>query len=106
MNNPAADFLMETVRQLNETARRARTGEPTVEDYLRALESDPVTKWFSDLLREKKDEFEKERLRADRLASAGRNWYAATRTRLSNAEGSQAEIELYKVLSELGVVEP
>jgi hypothetical protein len=103
---PAADFILDTVRQLNETIRRARSGEPTVDDYLRALESDPVTKWFTDLLREKGEELEKERQRADRLAFALRKWHDDSRTRLSNGQASNADLELYNVLRRLGVIEP
>ena len=69
MDNPAADNVVETVRRLNELTRRARAGEPTVDDYLRALASDPVTEWFTVLLRERTEELEKERQRADRLAA-------------------------------------
>ena len=61
MDNPAADNVVETVRRLNELTRRARAGEPTVDDYLRALASDPVTEWFTVLLRERTDELEKEK---------------------------------------------
>lgn len=69
MDNPAADSVVETVRRLNELTRRARAGEPTVDDYLQALASDPVTEWFTILLRERTEELEKERRRADRLAA-------------------------------------
>lgn len=73
MDNPAADNVVETVRRLNELTRRARAGEPTVDDYLRALASDPVTEWFTKLLRERTEELEKEKQRADRLAARLRN---------------------------------
>lgn len=70
MDSPAARSLVETVRQINEMVRRARSGEPSVEDYLRIVSADPVTEWFSGLLREKSEELEQERQRADRLARA------------------------------------
>jgi hypothetical protein len=69
MDNPAADSIVETVRKLNEMTRRARSGEPTVDDYLRALASDPVTDWFTVLLRERTEDLEREKRRADRLAA-------------------------------------
>ena len=77
MDNPAAREIVETVRKMNELARRARSGEPSAEDYLRAISSDPVTKWFAELLREKNEELEKEKQRVDRLACVLRAWYAA-----------------------------
>ncbi len=70
MDIPGAASLLETVRQMNEMARRARSGEPSVEDYLRMVSSDPVTEWFTGLLREKNEELEQERQRGDRLARA------------------------------------
>jgi hypothetical protein len=73
MENPAADSIVETVRKLNEMTRRARLGEPTVDDYLRALASDPVTEWFTVLLRERTEELEREKRRADRLAATLRD---------------------------------
>ena len=73
MENPAADSIVETVRKLNEMTRRARSGEPTVDDYLRALASDPVTEWFTVLLRERTEELEREKRRADRLAATLRD---------------------------------
>jgi hypothetical protein len=68
MEYPAARSLMETVRQINEIGRRARSGEPQVEDYLRVVASDPTTQWFTELLREKNEELNRERERADQLA--------------------------------------
>jgi hypothetical protein len=70
MDIPGAASLLETVRQMNEMARRARSGEPSVEDYLKMVSSDPVTEWFTGLLREKNEELEQERQRGDRLARA------------------------------------
>jgi hypothetical protein len=70
MDNPAGRSLMETIRKVSEMGRRARSGEPSAEDYLRAVGSDPTTQWFTALLREKNEELEKERQRADRLARA------------------------------------
>jgi hypothetical protein len=106
MDHPAADSLVEMVRKLNEVTRRARAGEPTIDDYLQTLASDPVTEWFTVLLREKTEELEKERERADRLAGAGRRWFSAMGTRLSENTCSAAEIDLANVLRDLGVIEP
>lgn len=96
MDNPAARSLVEMVRQINEIGRRARSGEPGPDDYLRAVSSDPVTEWFTDLLREKNTELEVERDRADRLASALRNWFKAKD--LNAADASQADIQLARFL--------
>jgi hypothetical protein len=105
MENPSANSLLETVRKINEIGRRARSGEPSVEDYLRALASDPVTKWFTDLLREKSTELEAQRQRADRLTGAVKTWHWKSRERISDGSASEAEIELANVLRVIGVVE-
>ena len=68
MDNPAASSLTEMVRKMNEVIRRERSGEPSAEDYLRIVSADPVTEWFTTLLREKNEELEQERRRGDRLA--------------------------------------
>jgi hypothetical protein len=102
MDNPAAHSLMEMVRQINEMGRRARSGEPTAADYLRAVSSDPMTEWFTDLLREKRDELAKESERMDRLISALRAWHSAIGK--SNESGGEANGELVRVLHELGVI--
>ena len=94
------------VKKLNEMTRRARSGEPTIDDYLQALASDPVTEWFTVLLREKTAELEKEKARADRLARAGRRWLSAMSTKLSDDTCSAAELDLAKALRNLDVVEP
>jgi hypothetical protein len=105
MDNPAVWSLVETVRQLNEMARRARSGEPNVEDYLRIVSSDPVTEWFTGLLREKNEELEQERQRADRLARALRAWHAATAERLSaNVSANEAELQLIDILREMRII--
>jgi hypothetical protein len=106
MYNPAADSIVETVRKLNEMTRRARAGEPAVDDYLRALASDPVTEWFTVLLREKTEQLEKERERTDHLAGACRRWFSEASTRLAENHGSAAEAGLANVLRELSIIEP
>jgi hypothetical protein len=100
MDNPAADALLETVRKIKQMSQRARAGELGVEDYLRAVSSDPVTEWFTGLLREKNEELEKERERSDRLANALRAW-----RRAGGESGSEAELQLLRVLREMGIVE-
>jgi hypothetical protein len=99
MDNPGMDSLMDTVRRINEVGRRARSGEPQVEDYLRAVGSEPRTEWFTNLLREKNEELLKERDRSDRLANALRTWYR------SNDQASDADVQLIKALRSFGVVE-
>jgi hypothetical protein len=105
MDNPAARSLLETVRQINEIGRRARSGEPAAEDYLRAIASDPVTEWFTGLLREKSEELERERRRVDQLTCALRAWYMARGT-LSNGPASEAESQLRNVIHAMGIIEP
>jgi hypothetical protein len=102
MDHPAAHSIVEMVRRLNEMTRRARSGEPTIDDYLQALASDPVTEWFTVLLREKTEELEKERARADLLARAGRRWFSAME---SEKTRSAEEVNLVNVLRDLGVIE-
>jgi hypothetical protein len=99
MGNPAADSLLETVQKINEIARRARSGEPQVEDYLHAVSCEPRTEWFTTLLREKNEELLKEREQFDRLCSAVRAWY-------TDRSESEANLRLAKVLSAMGIVQP
>lgn len=93
---------MESVRLLNEMGRRARAGQPEVENYLHSVASDPITGWFTELLREKSAELEHERHRVDQLTSAVRAWH---QTRI---EGSQcpsgADVQLVNVLQALGII--
>ena len=105
MYDPAADSIMEAVRKLNEMTRRARSGEPAVDDYLRAVAADPVTEWFTVLLREQTAELEKEKERADQLAGACRRWFSEASSRLSESQCSAAEADLAKVLRELSIIE-
>jgi mannitol-1-phosphate/altronate dehydrogenase len=104
MDFPAARDLVETIRQINEMGRRARAGEPSVEDYLQTISSDPVTEWFTELLREKNEELEKERRRADRLANALRAWYQVKETRMPN-ESSEAELQLVHAIRATGIAD-
>ena len=105
MDNPAGRALMEMVRKINDIGHRARSGEPNVEDYLRAVSSDPVTEWFTELLREKGDELEKERQRSERVAGALRAWYRAKDTGESTAATSEAELQLVNALQTMGIIE-
>ena len=105
MDNAAARSLMETVRKINELARRARSGEPSVEDYLRAVSSDPVTQWFTELLQEKSEELEQERQRADRLACALRAWHEAKDTREFAGATNGPDLQLVNVLKATGIID-
>ena len=102
MDMAAARSLMEMVETINEMSRRARAGEPGVEDYLKAVNQDPVTEWFTALLQEKNQELQTERERADRLTSALRAW----RRELDEGQSSgDAELRLLKVLRGMGIIE-
>lgn len=105
MYDPAADSLMDTVRKFNEMTRRARSGEPSIDDYLQALASDPVTEWFTGILREKSEDLEKEKARADRLAAACRRWHIDASARISQGQCSAAEADLANVLRDLSIIE-
>src|SRR5262245_41671184 len=100
MDHPAARSLMETVRKINEMGRRARSGEPQVEDYLQAVNSDPTTEWFTELLREKNEELRKESERVDQLACALRAWYRAKH----EASASEPDSQLVKILHAMDVI--
>jgi len=104
MDSPEARDLVEMVRKINEIGRRARSGETGAEDYLRFISSDPVTAWFTDLLREKNQELEKEKQRVDQLAGALRSWYAARDARLSDGSASEAELQLISLLRVMGII--
>jgi hypothetical protein len=103
MQDPTAQSLLETVRKVNQMARKAQSGEPRIEDYLRAISADPATEWFTGLLREKNEELESERKHSDRLTSALRRW-----ARQRNAVGSKqldADSQLLDFLREDGIIE-
>ena len=89
---------MESLRKINEIGRRAGSGEPRVEDYLRTLASDPTTEWFTELLREKNRELETERQRTDELARALRAWYCAKVIETTEHPGSGADMQLIEIL--------
>jgi hypothetical protein len=78
-------------------ARKARSGQPGVEDYLRAVGSDPVTEWFTGLLREKNEELQKQSDEADRLARALRAWHSE--------KSPDAESKLVNLLREIGIID-
>ena len=105
MENPVVGNILDTVRQINEIARKARSGEPTAEDYLKTISSDPVGKWFAELLRERNDELEKEKQRVDRLSGALRAWYAARSSSLSGESATEAERSLANLLQVMKIVE-
>lgn len=105
MDTPGADSLMGMVRKINEIGRRARSGEPAADDYLRAVSSDPATEWFTDLLREKNDELRKEKERSDRLASALRAWRRESREATSSESAAAAADRLCNVLRQMKIIE-
>ena len=106
MDNPAAQHLMDMVRKVNDISQRARSGAPGVDDYLRALASDPTTSWFTELLREKSADLERERQRTDQLACALRVWYCAKQIGASDISADQAELQLINALQVMGIIEP
>ena len=97
---------METVRKMNEMGRRARLSDPEVEDYLRAVTSDPTTEWFTELLREKNEELTKERERADQLASALRAWYGTKQAATGEQSADEAESRLVNLLRTMEILNP
>ena len=105
MDMPGAQSLMEMVRTINQMSRRARAGEPGLEDYLRAVSADPVTEWFTALLQEKNDELQTERERSDRLASALRAWSREVVEAESNGGQSDTDLRLLKVLRGMGIIQ-
>ncbi len=105
MDIPAANSLMEMVRTINEMSRRARAGEPGIEDYLKAVSADPVTEWFTTLLQEKNTELQTERERSDRLASALRAWWRELGEGEPNRCQSDADLRLLKVLNGMGIIQ-
>jgi len=105
MDHGAIHSLMETVRKLDEISKKVRSGAPVVDDYLRSLSADPVTQWFTGLLREKNAELDAERQRWDRLANALRAWHCATSEADSAESKSEANFQLIQVLREVGVTE-
>lgn len=106
MDSPGAQHLMETVRKIGEIGRRARSGAPSADDYLRALASDPTTEWFGELLREKNVELAQERERSDRLASALRTWHRTKRVGAAQQSADQADLELLDVLRGMQILNP
>jgi hypothetical protein len=105
MDTPGADSLMGMVRRINEIGRRARSGEPSAEDYLRLVSSDPTTEWFTDLLREKNDELQKEKERSEKLASALRAWHRVKSEGTSTIAADEAAMRLVEVLRETKIIE-
>lgn len=105
MDNPANFSLMESVRKMNDTVRRARSGEPQVEDYLKVIASDPVAEWFNEILREKTDELLTERQKSDQLAAALRNWYSARHGETHSSESVvAAEQRLVSLLERMEIL--
>jgi mannitol-1-phosphate/altronate dehydrogenase len=91
---------------MNEMGRRARLSDPEVEDYLRALASDPTTEWFTELLREKNEELTKERDRADQLACALRAWYRTKHAAAGGPSADEAELQLVNLLHAMEILNP
>jgi mannitol-1-phosphate/altronate dehydrogenase len=105
MDNPGAWHLKQMVQKINEIGQRG-SGDPSVDDYLRALASDPTTKWFTELLREKTAELAKERQRADRLSGALRAWYRAKQATAREQSAEEAELQLINLLHVMGILKP
>ena len=105
MDNPGADSLMETVRKINEVAKKARSSKPGVEEYLQGLNSDPVTEWFMELLREKNGELAEEKERGDRLVRALRLWHQAKAAAMLEPSASQADLQLTSAMRDLGLID-
>ena len=76
-----------------------------MEDYLRTVSSDPVTEWFTEVLREKNSELEQERQRADGLACALRAWYKAKDTREFANATNGPDSQLVNVLKSMGIID-
>jgi len=89
------------VSRINDIGRRARSGDPSVETYLQGIAADPVTAWFTDLLREKNVELTNERQRADRVARALQSWQEA---KDAGASASEADAKLAKLIREMGIL--
>jgi hypothetical protein len=77
-----------------------------VDAYLRGVNNDPVTVWFTDLLREKSTELEQEKERADRIAGALRAWHRAASGRIVDGSISQADLKLIDFVRDMGINEP
>jgi hypothetical protein len=105
MENPAAHDLMEMVRRFKEISRGGGPGVPTVEDYLRAVSADPTTQWFTELLREKTDELDKERRQAGQLTCALRAWHRAKQEGTERS-ASEADLHLVQSLQAIGIIAP
>lgn len=91
MDFPAAHALTAKVREIEALVRKARAGEPTAEDYLRAVNADPAAEWYGDLLREKREELEQERARSAEVAQALHKWMEA---RSASGQVSDADAQL------------
>jgi len=95
---------METVRKINQVAKRAGSDALEVDDYLRAVTSDPMTEWFTELLSEKNKELKREQQRSGELARALRAWYQAKDATEGHESGGEAELELVKVLRDMEIL--
>ena len=102
MDMPGADSLREMVSRINEIGHRSRSGDPSVESYLQGIAADPMTEWFTDLLREKNVELANERQRADRIVRALQSWHEA---KDAGVPASEADAQLAKVLREIGIIQ-
>jgi len=104
MDNPGAWHLKQMVQKINEIGQRGSGA--SVDDYLRALASDPTTEWFTELLREKTAELAKERQQADLLACALRAWYQTKQATPREPSADEAELQLVNLLHEMGILKP
>jgi hypothetical protein len=90
------------VSRINEIGRRSRSGDASVEGYLQGIAADPVTAWFTDLLREKNVELTNEKQRGDRIARALQSWQEAKN---AGASASEADAQLAKLIREMGILD-
>ena len=97
MDNPGALQLMEMVRKISEIGKKARSGAPSADDYLRALASDPTTMWFTELT--------KERERADQLACGLRAWYRAKHATTGESP-AEPDLQLINLLHVMEILNP
>jgi hypothetical protein len=103
MEIPGADSLMETVRLINRIGKANRSAQSNMDEYLDGISLDPITEWFTDLLREKTAELDKERERADRVANALSEWYGASHGRISDGSASEADVKLAEIIRGIGI---
>ena len=77
-----------------------------MDDYLRAVASDPTTEWFTELLREKNEELTKEKDRSDQLARALRAWYRTKQATKLEPSADEADLQLVNLLRVMEILNP